>query len=386
MRFNTRTTSVETSPIALAHDALAHRRVDGPGLLDLSQAAPSYPPAPIVQTRLAAVATSGDGARYAPSRGLPQLREVFANELSVDYQATVTADNIQITAGANQAFCAVASALTMPGDNVVVPVPYYFNHRMWLELDGVVPRFVETDDSLLPSAEGVMAACDERTRALVLVTPGNPTGAIATPQHIAELAEVCRGAGIVLIIDETYRTFVPHQPPHGLFSSPDWDDHVISIHSFSKDLAIPGYRVGAIVASPALIDETLKILDCVAICAPRAGQEAVIAGLRGAQSWRRAKVERIGALQRAFEHTMASKPGGFELLSAGAFFGWVRHPMTATPATEVVRLLVAQLDILAIPGTAFTPTDTGCLRFSFANLDDPEIDELGQRLASFSAS
>ncbi len=385
MRFNPRTTSVATSPIALAYEALGHRRPDGPGLLDLSQAAPGYPPAPVVQTRLAAVATSADGARYAPSRGLPQLREVFAAELSADYGASVGVDNIQITAGANQAFCVVASSLAGPGDNVLVVVPYYFNHRMWLELDGIETRFIETDATLVPRPDQVLAAADDRTRALVLVTPGNPTGAIADADTIDDLAAACRRAGIMLIIDETYRTFVPGQPPHRLFNSPDWSDHVVSIHSFSKDLAIPGHRVGAVVGSPDLIDEALKHLDCVAICAPRAGQEAVIAGLTGAGTWRRAKVERIWELQQAFEAAMATQPGGFELVSSGAYFGWVRHHVDGATTQQVTARLVGELDILAIPGTAFTPTDTGHLRLSFANLDHDQVSELARRLDRFRA-
>lgn len=159
-----------------------------------------------------------------------------------------------------------------------------------------------------------------------------------------------------------------------------WADHVISLHSFSKDLAIPGYRVGAVVAGEDVIYEVLKIVDCVQISAPRIGQEAVIAGLRHARPWRRAQAARILDAQATFERVMAERPGGFQLAAAGAFFGWVRHPFTDLATAEVIKRLVLDHDVLAIPGTAFTPTDGRWLRFSFANLDEDELVELGVRL------
>ncbi len=383
MRFVNRTLQLEISPIAAAHAVLAERMGER-DLLDLSQAAPSYPPAEQVRRRVKQAASEHDTARYAPSPGLPELRTALADDLNRAHgSSSIEASNTLITAGCNQAFCVVSSAIAEPGDEIILPIPYYFNHDMWLKLDGVTPVYLTTDEAMQPSAAAAAQLITDKTRAIVLVSPGNPTGAIISPDTIAEFFDLAVANDIVLILDETYRTFRgTDAPSHNLYSRPDWDDHLITLHSFSKDLAIPGYRVGAVVASPELIAESLKLSDCVAICAPRIGQEAALTGLGEAGEWRLEQAARIDGLLTTFREVMADEPGGFTLASSGAFFGWVKHPFTDTPVAEVVRRLVVEADVLAIPGTAFTPEDEGWLRFSFANLDTQQLHELGRRLGS----
>lgn len=387
MRLAKRSVSLVASPIAEAHAWLPHRTGERP-LLDLSQAAPSYPTAPEIAAHVADVAHRADGGRYAPPPGLPALREAFATEMSRDYAAAIGPEHILPTGGCNQAFCAVLSALTEPGDEVIVPVPYYFNHDMWLKLQGVGPvylhptRRLSFDDAtaLVPDPERAASLVTDRTRAIVLVTPANPTGVTTPPDVIAAFHDVAVAHGLVLVLDETYRNFRSvDDPAHDLFQRDTHAEHVVSLHSFSKDLAIPGYRVGAIVGGAPLLYEALKFVDCVQISAPRIGQEAVVVGLTGAGAWRREQAARIAGSQRCFEEVMASRPGGFELVAAGAFFGWVRHPFDMS-TDELVKQLVLDHDVLAIPGTAFTPTDEGFLRFSFANLDHEQLRELGRRL------
>ena len=385
MRLTNRTLGLTASPIAEAHAWLAHRASDRP-LLDLSQAAPSYPTAPEIAARIAAVAGEVDGGRYAPPPGLPHLNEAFAAELGRDYGAELLAEQILPTGGCNQAFCVTTSALTEPGDEVILPVPYYFNHDMWLRLDGVVPRYLHPGDDLVPDPDRAAELITDRTRAIVLVTPGNPTGVTIPPGTIADFAELARANDVALIVDETYRNFrSTDAPPHGLFGDPTWVDTVISLHSFSKDLAIPGYRVGAVVAGQELIYEIMKLVDCVQISAPRISQEAAVVGLQRAREWRAAQARRIlGALDR-FREVMDDRPGGFELVTAGAFFGWARHPFDDLDTAEVIKRLVLDHDVLAIPGTAFTPTDERWVRFSYANLDLDDFDELSARLAEMAA-
>ncbi len=383
MRLISRTLDVPTSPIADAHRHVADRNPDLP-LLDLSQAAPSYATAPAVAERVAMVSASEAGGRYAPPPGLPDLLDAFAEDLALSYGASFDHDQLLPTGGCNQAFCVIASTLARPGDEVIVPVPYYFNHDMWLKLDGVVPRYLHPTDpmeSLVPDPDRAAALITERTRAILLVTPGNPTGVTIPPEVIARFADLAVEHDLALIIDETYRNFrTTDEPPHQLFDRPDWADTIVSLHSFSKDLAIPGYRVGAIVAGAEVKTEALKLLDCVQICAPRIGQEAAAAGLRTAREWRTAKAAGINRALTHFEAVMADEPGGFQLASAGAFFGWVRHPFPGRPTAEVVRDLVVDHGVLGIPGTAFTPTDEGWVRFSYANLSVDELDEFGRRL------
>jgi aspartate/methionine/tyrosine aminotransferase len=202
------------------------------------------------------------------------------------------------------------------------------------------------------------------------------------PAGIAGFAEVARRHDVALILDETYRSFRDtDEPAHRLFGDPDWRRTVVSLHSFSKDFALPGYRVGAVVAAPELNREVCKLLDCVAICAPRVAQEAAWAGLTHAGAWRAERARSIARQRAWFTEAMADRPGGFELLSCGGFFGWVRHPFAGRSTEDVVRELVVKHDTLVIPGTAFLPDDRRMLRVSVSNAGRAAITTFAGRLS-----
>jgi aspartate/methionine/tyrosine aminotransferase len=381
MRPAPRTVRQIDSPITAAY-ALLERRAGRRDLLDLAQAAPRYPAAPSVVEHVVATARDPHGGDYVELSGLPRLRETFAAELSRDYRGRVGAGNVLVTAGCNQAFCLAISALTEPGDEVILPLPYYFNHDMWLRLNGIVPVYLEPGPGLVPTAADAAALITPRTRAIVLVTPGNPGGVTLGPAVIAEFAALAGRHGIVLALDETYRSFRgTDEPPHALFADPGWADVVVSLHSFSKDLAIPGYRVGAVVASPALNREVMKLLDCVAIGAPRIGQEAAWAGLVTARAWRAERAREMEQKRLRLVAAMADRPGGYELLTSGGFFAWLRHPFAGRPTEDVVRGLVEKQDLLVLPGTAFLPDDRATLRVSHGNLEPAALTDFLTRLA-----
>jgi aspartate/methionine/tyrosine aminotransferase len=382
MRLNPRILRQADSPVEAAYALLAGREC-GDGFLDLAQATPQYPAAPSVIDHIAATARDPHGGDYAEISGLPKLREAFAAELSRDYHGRVDTENVVITAGCNQAFCLVASALAAPGDEIIMPLPYYFNHDMWLRMEGIVPVYLEPGPDLVPAEEAAEELITPRTRAIVLVTPGNPSGVTVDPDRIVRFADLASRRGVALILDETYRSFRDTQAPaHPLFADPGWPETVVSLHSFSKDLAIPGYRVGALVASQELNREVRKLADCVAICAPRIGQEAAWAGLMYAREWRQQRARQIAATRALFATAMADRPGGFELLAHGGFFGWLRHPFADRSCDDVARDLALRHDTLVLAGTAFLPDDRGTLRVSLSNLDQAALAEFTCRLAA----
>jgi len=382
VRLNSRTVEQIDSPISAAYDLLSLREQEGE-LLDLAQAAPQYPAAPAVVEHIVRVARDGLGGTYTEVPGLPKLREAFAVEVARDYAGAVGPANVVVTAGCNQAFSLVASALAGPGDEVIVALPYYFNHDMWLRMNGIRPVYLEPGPDLVPRAADTQALITGRTRAIALVTPGNPSGVTIEPAELAAFAELARRHDIALIVDETYRSFRgTDEPAHHLFADPEWERTVVSLHSFSKDLAIPGYRVGAVVASPELNREVCKLLDCVAICAPRIGQEAAWVGLTEAGGWRAERAHEISQQRDWFTEAMAARPGGFELLSSGGFFAWLRHPFPGRSSEDVVRELIVKHDTLVMPGTAFLPEDRGMLRVSVSNIDKAAITTFTERLSA----
>jgi len=391
MRLDPTTAAGIDSPIGAALALLAERDisrdVEHP-LLDLSQAAPPYPPAPEVVERVVEVARAPDGATYTPVPGIPPLRAAIADELSRDYAGSVEPSDVVVTAGCNQAFALVADALAGPGDEVITPLPYYFNHDMWLRMRGVAPVYLEPDACLIPRAADAEALVTPRTRAIVLITPGNPSGVTIPPAEIAAFAALARRHDIALILDETYRSFRDTaledrgKPAHPLFADPAWRSTLVSLHSYSKDLAIPGYRVGSVVAAPELNREVLKLMDCVAICSPRVGQEAALTGLTRAGAWRRARVAEIAQRRAWLGEALAARPGGFETVSIGGFFAWVRHPFPDRATSDVVRDLVRNHDTLVIPGTAFLPDDRRMLRISAGRIDEAAAGTLATRLTA----
>jgi aspartate/methionine/tyrosine aminotransferase len=169
-------------------------------------------------------------------------------------------------------------------------------------------------------------------------------------------------------------------PPHALFQEPDWPETLVQLYSFSKVFALTGYRVGALLAGPTLMAEVAKAMDCVAICAPRIGQAAALFGLAHLEAWRQDKrrliLSRVNALQEAFRR----KELAYALISAGAYFAYVRHPFLDAPAADVARYLAAEHNLLCLPGSMFGPDQEAYLRFAFANIEAERMPEIVQRL------
>ncbi len=231
-------------------------------LLDLAQAVPNYPPAASLRRHLAERTEAFETAQYAPIAGIPALRSALAQHVSLIYGGRTGPENVLITAGCNQAYCLAILALAKAGDEVVLPVPYYFNHHMWLEMQGiaVVPLRFRADRAGVPDPEDAASLISPRTRAIVLVTPNNPTGATYPPGVIAAFRDLAATHGIALVIDETYRDFLPDGPPHRLFDDGQWNETVVQLYSFSKAFSLAGYRIGSLIAGAPVIAAVTRIM------------------------------------------------------------------------------------------------------------------------------
>ncbi len=354
-------------------------------LLDVAQAVPGYPPPRVVVEQIAALAGRPEMSLYTDILGLPALRARLAQHLSEDYRAPIECERVAITPGCNQAFCVAAMALAGPGDEIILPVPYYFNHQMWLDMQGIAAVHLPLLEAR--DAEADLASMADlvspRTRAIVLVTPNNPTGAEYPRAFVHGVYRLARRHGLALVLDETYKDFrSSSEPPHHLFQDADWPDTLVQLFSFSKSYSLAGYRVGSIVAGPALLSQAEKILDCLAICAPRLAQEAACLALEHASDWRTEKsalmARRRDRLRLAFQRNDLR----YELTSSGAYFAYVRHPFADRPAAEVARRLAERHRVLCVPGSVFGPGQEAYLRLAYANLDEARIPSLVSRLAA----
>jgi len=369
----------------------ARRWVEGvsfpPGrpLINVSQAAPVEPPPEALRRAMAEAVMEDDATHlYGPVLGLPELRAEVAAQFAAAYRGRITSEQVSITSGCNQAFAAAMATLAGPGDAVLLPTPWYFNHKMWLDMTGIETIPLPPGPGLLPRVEDAEAALTERTRALVLVTPNNPAGVEYPAETVAAFAELARARGLALVIDETYRDFDSRAgAPHGLFAADDWDETVIQLYSFSKAYRLTGHRVGALLAAPARLAQVEKFLDTVAICPPQLGQRAALWGMRNLRQWlageRTEILDRRAAIEEAFAELAAQ---GWGLEGSGAYFAYVRHPFDE-PSDVLARRLVAEAGVLCLPGTMFMPPGEGTahLRLAFANVDRAGIGQLAGRLA-----
>ncbi len=162
------------------------------------------------------------------------------------------------------------------------------------------------------------------------------------------------------MLDETYRDFLPEgvERPHEVFTSSGWQDSVIGLYSFSKAYAVPGWRLGAITAGEAVLNQIGKVVDCVQISPVRAGQAAVTWGIDGIRSWREANRTEINSRAGLFRQAMAPL-NSWRVLSAGAYFAYVAHPFEGVAAARVARALALQRGVLALPGPYFGPGQEG---------------------------
>ncbi|MCA0919998.1 aminotransferase [Pseudooceanicola nanhaiensis] len=357
-------------------------------LLNVSQAAPvDLPPLALREVIAEAALNDPQAHLYGPVLGMPALREELAASIMRRYGGAVSAGQIAITSGCNEAFCAVTSTLLGEGDEALLPTPWYFNHKMWLDMIGAKTVPLKTGDDLLPDPELARALITDRTRVIVLVSPNNPSGVEYPAELIAAFRDLAREKGLALIVDETYRDFhsLPGAP-HDLFTDPDWDDTLIHLYSFSKSYRLTGHRVGAVATSVARLAEIEKYLDTVTICPAQLGQIAALWGLRNLDQWVAGEREEILARRRAVEEARpVLESGGWSVLGCGAYFAYMAHS-SDTPSDELAPRLVREAGVLMLPGTMFMPTDDLSgkrqMRVAFANVDRDGIAELARRLAA----
>ncbi len=401
MHINPLVAATSAPPIPAVQAWMREHDTSAGPLIDLCQAVPGYAPPAALQERLAREAANPTNARYGPILGDPALQEAYAGHLAALYGTPLTAANVAVTAGCNQGFFAAVSAVAGRGDAVILPRPWYFNHEMTLrqlgiearplacrEEQGFVPDPVELERMLTaPTASNV--------RAVVLVTPNNPTGAVYPAATIAAIAASCRRHRVWLILDETYRDFLPADRLrlHDILADADtpgsvpheavrsvWPEHVVQLYSFSKAYAVPGQRLGALAAPQSLLLQMTKILDCLHVCAQRPAQAAITWAIDGVSAWRDANRCEMNRRGDALSQCFAALPE-WPIASQGAYFAYVRHPFRGTPDWQVVEHLATRHGIGCLPGVAFGGTE-GFLRFAFANVDAAGLAALARRLGT----
>ncbi len=377
MKFSPNIKTVQFPPITEVKSWLSEVTITAERpLIDLCQAVPDYAPAPELVEHLRGLLDDPMTSRYSPDEGLEEVRAAVSDWYGRHYGAAPTPDEICMTIGASQAFWLAIMTICQAGDEVIVQLPAYFDHPMALQALGIRPVWVPFDETSggQPDVDAIAAQITAKTRAILLVTPSNPTGAVTSAQKLMKLYNLAKEHDIALVVDETYNAFLAAgEVPHALFAETDWQQHFIQIASFGKTFALTGYRAGALVAGPAVIHQALKVQDTMAVCQPRITQQAIRFGCVHLDAW---IADNAVMMQRRHDlfRELFSRPGNsFQLLASGGFFAWVKHPWLKLSSRDAARRLLEEAHLLCLPGEAFGPNLQDSLRLAFGNIQEKDI-------------
>ncbi|MGQ0658724.1 MAG: pyridoxal phosphate-dependent aminotransferase [Chromatiales bacterium] len=342
-----------------------------PGAISLAQGVVYYDPPPQASETVEDFLRHGDH-KYGPVQGQAELRRAILEKLRRENGIDVSGDDnrIIVTAGGNMAFLNALFAITDPGDEVILPLPYYFNHEMAIRMLNCMPLLVPTDTEYRLDVDALRSAINPRTRAIVTISPNNPTGVVYPRDTLIAVNELCRDAGIYHISDEAYEHFVYDGAKHfSPGSLPGAETHTISLYSLSKSYGFAGWRVGYMVLPPQLYRAVLKAQDTNLICATLAAQHAAAAVLNAATEYRIEKLGALGRVRAEVRRELAAlEPLCHVPRADGAFYLLMQVHADVEPL-QLVERLIREHGVAVLPGTAFG-LDSGChLRVSYGALE-----------------
>lgn len=351
-----------------------------PDTVSLGQGVVHYPPPPSVAQAVKKLMNKKEYHLYGPIAGLNELHAALKQKLKIRNRITLNDDQcLFVTAGANMAFNAIVLALCDPGDEMIVLAPYYFNHKMTIEMCSCKTVIVNTDEHYQPIIEHIAAAITLRTRAVVSISPNNPSGCIYSQQTLTAINMLCAEHRIYHISDEAYEDFVyddfTHFSPGSL---PNSAAHTISMFSFSKSYGLASWRVGYMVV-PRTLESTLsKVQDNILICPPTISQFAALECLNIGSSYIGKQKRQIADNRQASLHILANlaDKGLIEIPhSQGAFYIFIALRNKECDLATIKKL-ITDYGVAAIPGSAFSPLHKHCIRISYGALSTKRI-ELG---------
>jgi aspartate/methionine/tyrosine aminotransferase len=375
---------LELPPFDPLNTRAAQLRAAGHQVISLGQALPFFPPPASAVKAAQAALGRHDVHGYTTDPGRPSLRGALAERLREYAGIDCGPDDVLITAGANHAFTTALTTLISAGDEVVLPAPYFTNHQMAVQAAGAVAIDAPVADreSYRVTWEDVAPALTERTRAVVLCNPSNPTGApvdaAAGTRIVSELAD----RGILVISDETYMQFVYGDKHWSAASVAGWRRNVIVIGTFSKSFAMMGWRVGYLLADAMVCAHATTVQDAMIICAPTISQIAAEAAVR--EDWDYPRAFHADLLDRRarLSGALTRCAGVAWVPTRGGFFAFVRVD-GCTDSNALAIQLLEEAHVVTMPGSSFGRCGEGCLRLSYGSADADALVEATVRLTGF---
>ena len=348
-----------------------------PGTISLGQGVVRYGPPPEASERISRFLSDPQNHKYKAVEGIPELVQILEQKLLAENKIAVAPrSRVVVTAGGNMAFFNALLAIADPQDEIILLTPYYFNHEMAVTMLNCRPLLVPLDANYQIDVEAVRRAITPRTRAVVTISPNNPSGAVYSIEALTAINTLCREQGIYHISDEAYEYFVYDGARH--FSSgslPGAAEHTISLYSLSKAYGFASWRIGYMVIPEALIVAVRKAQDTILICPPVISQEAAVGALSAGVEYCRGQVEQVGQVRHRVLDSLATVRKFCTIPPALGAFYFLLNVDTPLDSMAVVERLVREFGVAVIPGTTFG-IDQGChLRVAYGALDADTIAE-----------
>ncbi len=346
-----------------------------PGTISLGQGVCYYGPPPETYQYIEKHLRAKQLNNYGPVEGLPELIDVLTEKLNTRNGININVDNcLFVTAGSNMAFSSLVQVIADPGDEIILLTPYYFNHEMAIRLANATPVLVPTLENFHPDIERIQQAITSKTRAIVTVSPNNPTGAVYTQDELSAINQLCAQHNIYHISDEAYEDFVyePHQH-FSVATLPNSEAHTISLYSLSKAYGFAGWRVGYMVIPKQMFAALRKVQDTVLISPTIIAQYAAIGAHHAAYIYIEDKLNEIKLSRQTCIDTLnASNLLAQPATSEGAFYIFAKLNSQQNDF-DIAKMLIEHHQVATIPGGAFAATDGCYLRISYGALTSETV-------------
>jgi aspartate/methionine/tyrosine aminotransferase len=354
-----------------------------PGTLSLGQGMVSWGPPPQALQAVAAALSQGDASldRYGPVAGSEALRSELNTWLTREQGLDLGESALLITAGSNMAFNAVVQVLCDPGDELILPVPYYFNHEMAIRLAGATP--VAVSAGVVPDPERLAAAITPRTRAIVTISPNNPSGAVFPRDVLEAINQLCAERGLLHISDEAYALFsYGAEAVWSPGAAPSAGGHTITLGSLSKSHGMAGWRIGWAVVPRPLMRDLAKIQDTILIHPPQLNQRAALGALNAGAAWCRGQIDGLASRRRQVLEALSQPAAPWRLLAQpdGAFYALLQLNSSLS-GDAAMEQLIRQYRVALVSGSSFG-LEGCCLRLSYGMLGSADLSEALQRLVT----
>jgi aspartate/methionine/tyrosine aminotransferase len=348
-----------------------------PGVISFGQGMVSYPPPAEVLEAVRKFGGEATDHRYGPVEGLPELAHALEAKLASENGIRVRPDSrLVITAGSNMAFMNAILAIVDIDDEVIVPAPYYFNHEMGVVIAGARPVIVPTRPDYQLDVDAIADAITPRTRAIVTVSPNNPTGVVYPEATLRAVNALCRDRGLFHLHDEAYEHFTYGGARN--FSPGSIDGagaYTVSMYSFSKGYGMASWRVGYMVAPESLWEAINKIQDTELVCPPAVSQHAAVAALGVGAGYARSGLAALDKLRHLILDALRQPDVPCETPTADGAFYYFTKVRTTLDSMTVAERLIREHKVSAMPGSAFGGADGCYLRVSYGMVDVPTAQE-----------